>query len=79
MMRIMIQSFLNGRIKITSLAAPTEEDKRVLAALSDADRQLVIAEALERAEASGAGDRTPEEIWEAAKARAADMAAKNAV
>ena len=75
----MSQTYINGRIHLTSLAAPSEEDKRILNSLSEEDRRTLIAEALERAETSGTGERTPEQIWEAAKARASQLASKHAV
>lgn len=75
----MTQTYLNGRITISSLAAPTEEDLRVLKTLNDADKKAVLAEALKRAEDSGPATRTQEEIWNTAKSRAETMTVKNAV
>lgn len=69
----MTQSYLNGRVTVSSLAAPTVEDLRVLNALSEEDRRAVIDEALERSRNSGISDQTPEQIFEAAKARAATL------
>lgn len=75
----MTQTYLNGRVSISSLAAPTEDDLRVLKSLSDEDKAALLAEALKRAEASGPAERTPEDIWNAAKARVEAMTVKNAV
>lgn len=66
----MSETFLGGRITLSSLAAPTVEDVEILKALSEEDRRALLLEALERGRASGLSGRTPEEIWEAAKARA---------
>lgn len=74
-----MKTYLNGRVTVSSLAAPSEEDKRILAALSEADRRALLIEALEHAENSGFSDRTPEQIWQAAKAQAEQLKAKNAV
>ncbi len=73
----MTQTYLNGRISIMSLAAPTQEDKRVLAALSDEDRRAVLIEALERAEKSGFSSQTPEQIRAEVKARIIPKAVKD--
>jgi hypothetical protein len=75
----MTQTYLNGRITLSSLAAPTDEDLRVLNSLSDEEKAAVLSEALERAENSGPSTRSPEEIWNAAKARVAAMTVKNVV
>lgn len=68
----MSETYLNGKLSITSLAAPTAEDMGKLRELSDAERSAVIAEARSRGRDSPVGSRTPDEIWESAleKARA---------
>jgi hypothetical protein len=69
----MTTTYLNGRVSISSLAAPTEDDLRVLDALSDEDRTALLKEHLDKAAKSGLSTKTPEQIFAAAKARAAAM------
>lgn len=64
----MTNSYLNGKVTVTSLAAPTSEDIRVLNALSDDERTTLLGEHLERSEQSGLSDRSPEEIRDELKA-----------
>ena len=75
----MAEAFLNGRVVISSLAAPSEEDLRILNNLSEEERKTIVSEALQRAETSPKGTRTPEQIWEAARARAAELTPKHAI
>ncbi|MEM9375603.1 MAG: hypothetical protein AAGA72_05245 [Pseudomonadota bacterium] len=64
-----MQTYLNGRVTVSSLAAPSEEDLRVLNALSEEDRRALIDEALERGRNSGISDRTVDDAFESALKR----------
>jgi len=68
----MAQTYLNGRITLSSLAAPTESDKEKLAMLSEADRKALLLEAIERGKSSGVSADSLDEILQSAlnKARA---------
>jgi len=68
----MSETYLNGKITVTSLAAPTVEDMKKVRALSESDRRALLDEALERARNSALSDKTVDEIWDSAlkKARA---------
>lgn len=68
-----METYLNGRVSLSSLSAPTEADLEVLAALSDEDRKALLDEALAAGEASGIGTRSVEDIFEAARQRARAM------
>ena len=66
----MAETYLHGRITITSLAAPTQEDVAKIRALSSEDRRTMLNEALERGEQSGLSSKSIEDIWEEAKQQA---------
>lgn len=70
----MSETYLQGALVISSLAAPTAEDAAKLAALTPAQRRAVLAEALEAGRTSGISTRSAEDILAAAKARAAQVA-----
>ncbi len=65
----MTETFLNGRLTVTSLAAPTDEDNAKLDALTSDERHQVLAEAIEHGRASGISDRDPREAFKLARAR----------
>lgn len=66
----MTETYLNGKITLTSLAAPTSEDLKKLQALSEEDRLALLNEALERGRNSGVSDKTVDEIWDSALLKA---------
>lgn len=67
-----MQTYLNGKITITSLAAPTVEDMEKIQALSDEERADLVREAIERGRNSPLSDKALDDIWHSAleKARA---------
>jgi hypothetical protein len=69
----MSHTYLNGKITVTSLAAPTEEDIANLKQLSDAERKQLLDEHLSSPACNTPSNATMDEIWERAlkKARAA--------
>jgi len=67
----MSETYLNGKITVTSLAAPTDEDMRKISALSSEERKQLLDEALERGRKSGLSKRSKEDIAKSAKAKAA--------
>ena len=71
----MSETYLNGKITVTSLAVPTDEDVAKIHALSDEERKAMICEALERAENSGISNRTVDEIFESAVQKARKLKA----
>lgn len=77
----MTATYLNGKITVTSLAAPTAEDIKKLQALSEEDRLALLNEALERGRNSPISDKTVDEIWDLAliKAKAEKEKPKYAV
>lgn len=66
----MTETYLNGKISVTSLAAPTAEDLKKLQALSEVDRLALLNEALERGRNSPASAKTVDEIWDLALLKA---------
>lgn len=66
----MSETYLNGKITITSLSAPTANDLEKLRALSEEDRNTLLNEALERGRNSGVSDKTVDEIWDSALLKA---------
>ena len=74
-----MEIYLDGKIKVSSLAAPTEADRASSAALTKEERQQLINEALERGRNSGVSTRTMDEIWESAKAKARVTTPENAL
>ena len=66
----MTETFLNGKITVTSLAAPTPEDIKALRMLSKEEHKALLAEAIERGEKSGISDKTVEEVWASARIKA---------
>ena len=58
----MSRAYLNGRVKISSLAVPTEADFEILGTLSQEDRQKIVSEELDRAHAGGISNRTLDDI-----------------
>ncbi len=66
----MTESWLDGKITVTSLAAPTPEDIKKLQALSEEDRLALLHEALERGRNSPVSDKTIDEIWDSALLKA---------
>lgn len=71
-----MQTYLNGKITVTSLAAPTKQDLEQITALSREERLQLLDEAIERGRNSGTSTKSMEDIWEAAKAKAAAMKVK---
>ena len=65
------ESYLNGKVTVTSLAAPTDEDMSTILALSLEERRAMLAEKRERGRKAPITTRTREQIKEAAKKRAA--------
>lgn len=74
----MAETYLNGRIALTSLAAPTAEDMAKVHALSEEDRQALMIEAVERGRNSPITDSTVDDIWNEAVARAQTITDKPA-
>lgn len=66
----MNETYLNGRISVTSLAAPRDEDLKKIQALSEEDKLALLREALERGENSGFSDKSVDEIWDSALLKA---------
>lgn len=66
----MAETYLNEKITITSLAAPTVEDIKKLKALSEEDRLTLLNEALKRGRNSPLSDKTVDEIWDLALLKA---------
>lgn len=66
----MAETFLNGKITLTSLAAPTAEDMAKVNQLSDDDRKALAEEALERGRTSPISNATVDDIWNDALAEA---------
>ena len=66
----MTESYLNGKITVTSLAAPTADDKKKLQALSEEDNRLLLKEAIERGRNSPVSNKTVDEIWDSARLKA---------
>lgn len=72
----MSKTFLDGKITVTSLATPTDEDMAKINALTPEENQAMIAEALDQATKSGISDRTVDEIFESAVKRAREIQLK---
>ena len=74
----MSQTYLNGKLTISSLAAPTAADIEAMSIMSDQERSAILGEALERGRKSPVGERTVDEIWDRSLARATAIKAKRA-
>lgn len=59
----MATTYLNGKISLTSLASPTSDDLAKIRQLSDADRNALITEALDRGRSSPLSDATVDDVW----------------
>jgi len=66
----MSDTFLNGKITVTSLAAPTPEDFAKLRALTKKERKALLSEAIEHGVNSGISRKSVDEIWESARQKA---------
>ena len=66
----MSETYLNGKITVTSLAAPNDEDIAKIRALSPEEHRAMIRESLLVGENSGISDRTVDEIYESAVRKA---------
>jgi len=73
----MTETFLNGKITVTSLAAPTPEDKRKLRKLSSDEHTALLTEAIERGASSGISDKTVDDIWNSARVKAETVRKKS--
>ena len=69
----MSETYLNGKLTVSSLAVPTEDDIAKIRALSPEEHKAMIAEALERAEQSGISDKSVDEIFESAVRKAREI------
>lgn len=58
----MTETFLDGKLTVTSLAAPTAEDNEKLDRLTKAEREQVLFEALERGRKSGVSSKSVDEF-----------------
>ncbi len=65
----MAETYLNGKITVTSLAAPTIEDMEKIRALDESERKAMLAEALERGRNSPVTDKTIDDAFESALKR----------
>lgn len=72
----MAQTYLNGKITLTSIATPTAEDMAKVEALSDADRKALVAEAVEIGRNSPISDATVDDVWDSALEKARNMTVK---
>ena len=72
----MSRAYLNGRVKISSLAVPTEVDFEVLGALSQEERQKIVSEGLDRAHTGGTSNRTLDDILVSALEKADKIKAR---
>lgn len=72
----MAETYLNGKLMISSLAAPTAEDMEKVQALSNDDRRALMDEALERGRISPISDATVDDVWGRAVAKARATTAK---
>jgi hypothetical protein len=66
----MSETFLNGKITVTPLAAPTSEDFAKQRALYSKERSTLLSEAIERGLYSGVSTKTVDEIWDSARQKA---------
>lgn len=66
----MTETYLNGKITVTSLASPTAEDMKKLRTLSEEDRLALLNEALESGRNSPVSAKTVDEIWDSALLKA---------
>lgn len=62
----MAETYLNGKITVTSLATPTADDMQKIKALSPQERRAMLEEELERGRNSPVVDTTVDEIWDMA-------------
>ncbi|NOY85522.1 MAG: hypothetical protein GXO96_12015 [Nitrospirae bacterium] len=62
----MSETYLNGKITVTSLAAPTTADMEKVCALSENERRALLDEALQRGRDSRLSSKTVDEIWDSA-------------
>ena len=67
----MSETYLNGKVVLSSLAVPTEADMAVWCALSRQEQQAVLVERGQRSHASGTSDRTLDDILVSALEEAA--------
>ncbi len=63
---VMSKTYLNGKLTLTSLAAPTSDDVAKIRALSNNQYKQFQAEVRDQAHNSPVTDITVDEIWEAA-------------
>lgn len=73
----MSEKYLDGKIAISSLAAPTPEDIAKLSALSKDERSALLSEALLRGENSGISTKNIDEIWDSAVLKARKLQANS--
>ncbi len=66
----MTETYLNGKITVTSLAAPTADDMGKIQALSQEYRQALLDEALALGHSGPLGNKTVDEIWDSALQKA---------
>jgi len=66
----MTETYLNGKITVTSLATPTVHDLEKICALSQEDRQALLDEALALGRSGPLGNKTVDEIWDSALRKA---------
>lgn len=66
----MAKTYLDGKITLTSLAAPTADDMKKVRALSDDERKALAEEALEQGRNSPLCDATVDDVWNDALAEA---------
>ena len=72
----MSETYLNGKVAFSSLAAPTEADLARWRALSEEERQAIRAERADRAHASEISDRTLDDIFVSALEKAEKIKAR---
>ena len=66
----MSETYLNGKITVTSLAAPTIADMEKVCALSESERHALLDEAIKRGRNSPLSGKTVDEIWDSALKKA---------
>ena len=72
----MSETYLDGKIIVTSLAAPTAADLVALRALSEDERNALLREAVERGRRSPTSHLTMDDVWQRALDGAAALKTK---
>lgn len=78
----MKNDFLNGKISLTSISTPTEDEMKLIGKLTDKEKSILLDQILKKAQNSPLSNKSIDDIWQTALTKAelrSDKQSKHAI